>query len=1108
MGSRPLRMKVRWGCPPRVLSPPPHRTQSWRPCLPGQPWASGWRSTDRPVPSPRGWTIGFSERGAAHNRALPRCLSSRRCMRSWRVRGWPLSQPEAARPPPPSSLPSMAEWPGGTRAFPRWRERSRCTCAHETPPLGGTVCVSRPRPVSWQPLSRPKLTVLRARQPPPCTPWLSCRFTKPRRSNRCTRVVPTRGWCRSCARRLTSLYERRKSRRGPSGRRCPPWWSRSAISGSTWQRWRTSTRHAFSTPPSPREGCSATPSRASPSSSRRYSSRPRRSSTSCPGVMHHPPLPPGPGLSLPVAVGALLRPPEPLRPRPNRHIGRRVEPLAGERRPPRPSQAPSRPGSRRSGPDVGNPEMLEFALSQETARTAPLLPPVEGREENLLFRFVSVPPLVQGPAVPTFSKKEQFPFPPGSQVHGTTVCDALPPHSRPRPILPVAKRVRFGDDIPPHAPLASPVRDPGSSVRMPQNAPPSVPSTPTPFRCTTTGTSIVPLEPLAQRLEAWLTLPSLSRWLKRTIRLGYAIQFARWPPKFNGVDRAPTALAHQLPGAVGSAFSLAAVPATAVGQARASPHGQHCGGLVYQPAGGYTITPHVTARPPSPPLESHAVQVTACCSHPGAAQSCGRRALTTAHVPRRMATPSRDDPADLESIRGSSGRPVCLPRVLPLPAVLLPDRGPPRHRRTGIQLASGLTQVCVSPSEPTCTDTVQAQGGRGAGAAGCAPLAHPDLVSRTHFPRDSTSLAHSSEEGPPFSGARHHMAPASRSMEPPCVAPGRDAADLSGLPPAVVETIIQARAPSTRQTYALKWSLFATWCSSRREDPRRCTIGVVLSFLQERLERRLSPSTLKVYVAAIAAHHDAVDGRSLGKHDLIVRFLKGARRMNPSRPPLVPSWDLSIVLAGLQRGPFEPLDSVELKFLSLKTALLTALTSIKRVGDLQAFSVSEECLVFGPVYSHVVLRPRPGYVPKVPTTPFCDQVVNLQALPSEEADPALALLCPVRALRIYVTHTRSVRSSEQLFVCHGGQQKGKAVSKQRLAHWIVEAVALAYQSQGEPCPLGVRAHSTRSVASSHALAHGASLADICRAAGWATPNTFARFYNLRVEPVSSRVLGK
>ncbi len=81
---------------------------------------------------------------------------------------------------------------------------------------------------------------------------------------------------------------------------------------------------------------------------------------------------------LPVAMATLLRSPELLRPRLNRHLGRH---------PPRPSHAPSRPGSLRSGPDVGNPEMLEFALSQETARTAPLLPPVEGREENLPFSF-------------------------------------------------------------------------------------------------------------------------------------------------------------------------------------------------------------------------------------------------------------------------------------------------------------------------------------------------------------------------------------------------------------------------------------------------------------------------------------------------------------------------------------------------------------------------------------------------------------------------------------------------------------------------------------------------------------------------------------------------
>ncbi len=56
-----------------------------------------------------------------------------------------------------------------------------------------------------------------------------------------------------------------------------------------------------------------------------------------------------------------------------------------------------------------------------------------------------------------------------------------------------------------------------------------------PPRCPTTGTSVGPLVPLARGLGAWLALPGPSRWLLRTIRLGYAIQFTRRPPKFRGV---------------------------------------------------------------------------------------------------------------------------------------------------------------------------------------------------------------------------------------------------------------------------------------------------------------------------------------------------------------------------------------------------------------------------------------------------------------------------------------------------------------------------------------------------------------------------------------------
>ncbi len=498
---------------------------------------------------------------------------------------------------------------------------------------------------------------------------------------------------------------------------------------------------------------------------------------------------------------------------------------------------------------------------------------------------VSVPLLVQGPAIPTFSKKEQFPFPPGTQVHGTTVCDALPPHSRPRTILPVAKRVRFGDDIPPHTPLSSPVRDPGSSVRMPQNATPSVPSTPTPFRCTTTGTSIVPLEPLGQRLKAWLTLPSLSRWLTRTIRLGYAIQFARRPPKFNGVFETSVAVRN------------------------------------------------------APVLrEEIAVLLAKDAIEP----------VPTAEMRQGFYSPYFIVPK-----KGGGLRPILVlnQALRKLPFKML------THRRM---------IKCIQPQDWFAAIDLK------------DAYFHVSILPRHR----------------PFYGLRSKVRHGSTGSSP------------SGSPRVFTKIVEGALTPL-------------------RE------VGVrILNYLDDWLIL-------------------AQSREQLGDHrDLMLRHL--------SQLGLRVNWEKS-KLSPVQR---------------------------------------------------VVLRPRPGYVPKVPTTPFSDQVVNLQALPSEEGDPALALLCPVRALRIYVTRNRSVRSSEQLFVCHGGQQKGKAVSKQRLAHWIVEAVALAYQSQGEPCPLGVRAHSTRSVASSHALAHGTSLADICRAAGWATPNTSARFYNLRVEPVSSRVLGK
>ncbi len=226
-------------------------------------------------------------------------------------------------------------------------------------------------------------------------------------------------------------------------------------------------------------------------------------------------------------------------------------------------------------------------------------------------------------------------------------------------------------------------------------------------------------------------------------RLGSHVQRAR---SVRGLDGSPTALAYQLPRAAGNTPGLEPPQRAPSRQGRSGPYGQHCDRCVYQPARRFTLPSHVATRPPPPPLESEASEVPSCHPHPMSVQPGGRRAVSSC-TSWGVETPSPGGPADLELVRSCSGRPVCISRNHPLPVVLLPYRGNARHGCTGTQLAPGPAQVCIPPSEPTSTDTVQDQGGRGAGLVSGSILAQQDLVPRTHAPHDSPSLADSSEEG-------------------------------------------------------------------------------------------------------------------------------------------------------------------------------------------------------------------------------------------------------------------------------------------------------------------------------------------------------------------------
>jgi len=94
-------------------------------------------------------------------------------------------------------------------------------------------------------------------------------------------------------------------------------------------------------------------------------------------------------------------------------------------------------------------------------------------------------------------------------------------------------------------------------------------------------------------------------------------------------------------------------------------------------------------------------------------------------------------------------------------------------------------------------------------------------------------------------------------------------AQSSGLSTEIVETIFQSRDPSTMKVYTLKWTLFTSWCGEHQLDPVICPVVAVLEILQEGFSTGLSPSTLKVYMAALA-YHVPLSAVSLGRHPLVM----------------------------------------------------------------------------------------------------------------------------------------------------------------------------------------------------------------------------------------------
>ncbi len=481
-----------------------------------------------------------------------------------------------------------------------------------------------------------------------------------------------------------------------------------------------------------------------------------------------------------------------------------------------------------------------------------------------------------------------------------------------------------------------------------------------------------------------------------------------------GVEGRVPLLAYKLPGTQGCLPGFEVFSPRSWGVSY-SQDGQYGGCVPHKPSRRFTVTHPGQACTLSSPLVPRQVPLFEGGSRSGNTEPCGRFSVETEAQAGGMDVEPSDGIPDLGSVWQSGGGPLCFSRVIPVPALVLPefpdDSG---HRCVRPPPMAECQSVRVSANKADSGSTMQSEGERCPSPSHSPILALPYLVLGANSPLVSVSLGDSNqaEFAVPTSG--QDLASSTRALEVVGMAHTGPRAVIDVLPAEVQETIASARAPATRKLYSSKWGVFESWCLTRAIDPVNCPVGPVLEFLQERLTAGAAATTLRVYVAAIAARRE-LDEIPLGRHRMVSAFMRGVRRLRPVRPTAVPSWDLSVVLEGLVTAPFEPLESASERILTLKVALLLALTSLKRVGDLQAFSVSETCMDFAPGLVKVTLRPRPGYIPKVLSTSFRSQVVTLHSFHpppfASSEDERLHMLCPVRALKLYVDRSKVWRKS-------------------------------------------------------------------------------------------------
>lgn len=352
-----------------------------------------------------------------------------------------------------------------------------------------------------------------------------------------------------------------------------------------------------------------------------------------------------------------------------------------------------------------------------------------------------------------------------------------------------------------------------------------------------------------------------------------------------------------------------------------------------------------------------------------------------------------------------------------------------------------------------------------------------------------------------------------RKDEVTCLEDIQGSLKQKGFSSKVAKRMAEAQKPSTRDLYQRKWNIFRDWCAQRDSDPYKATIPLLADFFCELHEvKKYALSTIEGYRTAIGHVLKARSGLNVGEDTYLKSlFSNFARDVQLRRPPL-PSWDLSLVLQCLTKEPFEPLKKVSMMMCTLKTVFLVSFATGKRRSEIH--SLTRESMKRDENWESVYFSPDVNFVAK---TELVNKGVSvLKEVEIKALGPTLGpdmqedyMLCPVRALRIYLKRSDKIRASSQKKLFISVQEHyDKDISRNTVSGWLKRAVMVAYEHSSPDSQrlYRVKAHDVRALSASWAFQKNASMENIMQACSWRSHNTFTGFYLRDLTRIQGKML--